>query len=511
MKKKLALGHQEFSEIINNNCIYVDKTQDIYKLINSGSYYFLSRPRRFGKSLLMNTIKELFKANKELFKGLWIYDKWDWEEQYPVIKISFSSIGHNKLGLEEAIDNELNNIANEYGVALTQKANATKFAELIRKVSVNQKVVILIDEYDKPIIDYMNNIPQAEKNRDTLKELYSIIKDADSYIRFFMVTGVSKFSHVSIFSDLNHLTDLTIDRKFPAITGFTRQELEGNFGDYIDEARQMFSHIPDIFTEIKSWYNGYSWDGKTRVYNPVSIMNFFRKQQFDNYWFSTGTPTMLMKIIKEQQLTAFDLEHTYTTNKILDKYDFTNIDLISLLFQTGYLTIENMSRSGRIKLAYPNKEVEQSFSSNIFAELSNNQEGLAQNLLFKIADSFTDNTIEKFIEYINELFKNIPYSIVERSEKYFHSLFYLVIKLIGYEIDTEVLTIDGRIDAVVTTDDNIFIIEFKINQSAEKAIKQIVDKKYAEKYQIEGKPISLLGINFDTETKKIDDYLLKTR
>ncbi len=508
MKKKLALGHQEFSEVIENNCIYVDKTQDIYKLIDSGSYYFLSRPRRFGKSLLMNTIKELFKANKELFQGLWIYDKWDWEEQYPVIKISFARMDYKTSGLEYEISRRLKSIAKEYDIALNENSYVAKFEELIHKLAGNKKVVILIDEYDKPIIDYMDEIPKAEANRKILKNFYSIIKDADSYIRFFMVTGVSKFSHVSIFSDLNHLTDLTIDTDSARIVGFTREELEANFADYIEEVKNKFSDVPDIFTEIKSWYNGYSWDGITRVYNPVSVMLFFKKKGFDNYWFVTGTPTMLMKIIKDKQLTAFDLESTYTTNKILDKYDFTNIDLISLLFQTGYLTIESMSRSGRIKLAYPNKEVEQSFSSNIFAELSNNQEGLAQNLLFKIADSFTDNTIEKFIEYINELFKNIPYSIVERSEKYFHSLFYLVIKLIGYEIDTEVLTIDGRIDAVVTTDDNIFIIEFKINQSAENAIKQIIDKKYAEKYQIEGKKITLLGINFDTEKKRIDDYVI---
>ncbi len=404
----------------------------------------------------------------------------------------------------------MQNIANQYNITLSKPSNALKFEELIHKLSVDNNVVILIDEYDKPIIDNMDNIPQAEENRDILKNFYSIIKDADEYIKLLLITGVSKFSQVSIFSDLNNLTDLTIHPRFSTITGFTRKELEDNFADYIDEIKQVFADVPDVFEEIKSWYNGYSWNGKDKVYNPISIMSFFDRKQFNNYWFSTGTPTMLLKIIKEQGLTGFDIEEAYSSDYILNKYDFKRINLTSLLFQTGYLTIGELNaRNGRIKLIYPNREIEQSFSKHILAELSYNYEDKTESLLYKIANCFENNKIEQFIDYVNLLFKNIPYSIVEDKENYFHSLFYLIMKLVGFDIDAEILTIDGRIDAVVKTDDNIYVIEFKINQSAEQAITQIKNKKYADKYKTDSKKITLLGINFDTGKNSIDDYIVE--
>ncbi len=509
MKQKLALGHQEFSEVIGNNCIYVDKTETIYKLINSGSYYFISRPRRFGKSLLANTIKELFLGNKELFNDLWIYDKWDWEVSYPVIKISFSNIDHNKLGLEQAIDLQLNEIAKKNSIKLKMKSIAIKFKELIVELSAKGQVAIIIDEYDKPIIDYMDDIPQAEKNRKILKIFYSILKDADKYIKFLFITGVSKFSQVSIFSDLNNFVDITVDENYSQIVGWTKDEIEKYFPDYIKDVGNKYKDIySDIMLEIKKWYNGYSWDGTTRVYNPVSLMNFFQKRMFRNYWFATGTPTMLMDIIKTKKLTAFDIENTYTTTEILDKYDFTKINLNSLLFQTGYLTIKKIDlRTQRITLDYPNQEVAESFSKHIIDTQTNNNIDLTQTLLYKIIDSFSDNKIDVFIKNVNILFKNISYNIIENKESYYHSLFFLIIKMVGFDIDVEIETIDGRIDAVVKTETNIYVIEFKINQSAEKAIQQIRDKKYALKYADDKRPITLLGINFDTENKIIEDYI----
>lgn len=264
-------------------------------------------------------------------------------------------------------------------------------------------------------------------------------------------------------------------------------------------------------SKIQEWYNGYSWDGIERVHNPVSIMNFFDKQVFANYWFSTGTPTMLMTIIKERNLTAFDIENTNSSTSILDKYDFTDIRFDSLLFQTGYLTIDTLNiTNGRIKLNYPNREVAEAFSEHIVATLSNAGFSKTENLLFDIGESFTNNEMDKFIKYLNTLFKNIPYSLIDDKEKYFHSLFYLVMKMVGFEIDAEILTIDGRIDAVVKTDNTIYIIEFKINQSAQKAIQQIKDKKYLEKYSADKRKISLLGINFDTDKKRVDDFILKS-
>ena len=504
--KKLPIGRQEFSKLIEDNCVYVDKTKLIYKLLEQ-QYYFLSRPRRFGKSLLLNTIKEIFLGNKEMFKGLWIYDKIDWEA-HPVIKISFSNIDYKSLGLEEAIGVALTGIAEGYDFQFSKKSFALKFEELIKFLAREKKVVILIDEYDKPIIDYLDDLSKAEENRDILKNFYSVIKDADKYIRFFFITGVSKFSKVSIFSDLNNLEDITIDENFSTLLGWTKEELDKYFPEYISQVKERYKGVfDDVMPVIKEWYNGYSWDGENFVYNPVSLLNLFRKRVFNNYWFTTGTPTFLTKKIKNERYTAFDIEDRVINVSLLDKYDLKNMSLLPLLFQTGYLTIKKYDIfRNTITLDYPNKEVADSFSTHILSELTIGKLDKTDMLLVDIVSTFTNNNIEKFIGHINTLFRNIPYTIIEEKEKYFHSIFYMVMKLVGFKIESEILTIDGRVDAVVKTDGNIYIIEFKINQSAETAIKQILDKRYAEKYADDKRPKTLLGINFNTEAHRVDDY-----
>lgn len=506
--KKLPFGIQEFSKIIQGDFLYVDKTRHIFELLQH-QYYFLSRPRRFGKSLLLNTIKEIFLGNKELFKGLWIYDKISWEP-HPVIKISFSNIDYKNLGLKTAIDTELDLLAQSFNISFNDTEKQNKFRALIKKLGNEKKVVLLIDEYDKPIIDYLTEIEEAQKNRDVLKNFYSVIKDSDQYIRFLFITGVSKFSKVSIFSDLNNLDDLTLDRNYATMLGWTQDEIEHYFGEHIDKVQQLYAeHYADIKPMIKEWYNGYSWDGKNFVYNPVSLMNLFNKQVFNNYWFATGTPTFLMDKIKNERYTAFDIEKKRIDANLLDKYNIENMALLPLLFQTGYLTIKKYDIfDNSILLDYPNKEVADSFTQHILSELTIGKMDKTNMLLFEIIDAFNDVDIEKFITHINTLFKNIPYSIIENKERYFHSIFYMVMKLIGYKIECEVLTIDGRIDAVVKTKSSIFIIEFKIDHDAVKAIQQIQEKGYALKYQDDPRPKKLIGINFHSETHKIDDWQL---
>ena len=508
--KKLPIGIQEFSKLREGGFLYVDKTEFVYNLINSASYYFLSRPRRFGKSLLLNTIKEVFKGNKELFEGLWIYDKIEWEE-YPIIKISFSSVDYFNLGLEKAIDSMLEDIAKDYDIVFEKQSFSSRFKELIQKLSSNKKVVILIDEYDKPIIDYIDDIPQADENRKILKSFYSVIKDSDNYIRFFFVTGVSKFSKVSIFSDLNNLNDITLDENYSVITGYTQEELEYYFPEYINSVEKKYKGIfADIIAEIKKWYNGYSWDGSTYVYNPFSILNFFAKRAFRDYWFSTGTPTFLMKMIKDKRYTTFDIENKTIFEDELDKYEITRISLIPLLFQTGYLTIKSHNiRNQTIRLNFPNREVNRSFSIHLLAELNDGHIDKASSALYQIMQSLENNETEKFIELINSLFKGISYIIADNKEKYFHSIFYLIVKLLGFTIETEVMTIDGRIDTVITTDKYIYIIEFKAGQDAKAAMEQIKEKEYHKKYLTDKKSITLIGINFDIENKCIEDYLIQ--
>lgn len=504
--QKLPFGIQEFSKLIEGQYIYVDKTEQILHLLNR-EYYFLSRPRRFGKSLLLNTIKEIFLGKKELFKGLWIYDKIDWTP-HPVIKISFSNISYHQLGLDVAIAKELDKVAHKNKLELDAEDYPGKFRELIEKLSENGKVVVLIDEYDKPIVDYLTDLDKANENRSILKSFYSIIKDSDQYLRFFMITGVSKFSKVSIFSDLNNLDDITVNPKYATLVGWTQYEIEKYFQPFIDDIQTKYRDFyPDIKPEIKKWYNGYSWDGENFVYNPVSLMKLFDSCIFGNYWFNTGTPTFLIDLFRKNHFTPFDIENKKVDIDLLEKYDLSNMSLLPLLFQTGYLTIKKQDIFRQtIILDYPNQEVKNAFSKHLLAGLTIGNIDKTDLLLSGMVDDFESERIDKFMDKINLLFKNIPYTLIDEKEKYFHSIFFVVMRMVGFKIEAEVLTIDGRIDAVVKTENQVVVLEFKINQDAKIAIRQIQEKAYAEKYADDPRSKVLLGINFNTETRRVEEY-----
>ncbi len=356
----LPIGQQYFKSIRQDNAVYIDKTQYIYNLcapLDRG--YFLSRPRRFGKSLTLDTIHELFSGNRVLFEKLWIEDKWDWSKTYPIIRLSLDKIGHEE-GLRNALLNELSLIASTFGLTLKNTSPGLSFRELIEKVAqkTGKQVVILIDEYDKPIIDYIDpyNLEKANEQRDILKHFFSILKSSSNHIRFLLITGVSKFSKESIFSDLNHLSDLTLNKKFAALCGYTQAELEHYFEPFIK------TMPADTLEKMKLWYNGYSWDGKTFVYNPFSVLNFFDNQDYRNFWFETGTPTFLIKLLHkrfEYKLEAVEVSKLVLESFILNKFDDLNIN--SLLLQTGYLTIKEITPYDKYILNYPNKEVKQAF------------------------------------------------------------------------------------------------------------------------------------------------------
>ncbi|OQX78869.1 MAG: hypothetical protein B6D61_04565 [Bacteroidetes bacterium 4484_249] len=352
-------------------------------------------------------------------------------------------------------------------------------------------------------------LAQADENRRILKNFYSVIKDSDDYIKFFFVTGVSKFSQVSIFSDLNNLFDITLDKNYSTITGYTQEELEQYFPEYIEKVAKDYEGVFDnLMKQIKKWYNGYSWDGRNFVYNPFSILNFFSQRNFGDYWFSTGTPTFLMKLMKQNRYTVFDLENRTVSKNSLNKYEITSVSLIPLLFQTGYLTIKEYNlRDMTYRMDFPNAEVESSFTIYLLASLNDGHIDKADYLLINIRDTLRNNNIEKFIELINILFKGISYIIADNKEKYFHSIFYIIVKLLGFHIETEVMTIDGRIDCVISTDKYIYVIEFKAGQDAKTALQQIKEKEYHKKYLTEKKSVTLMGINFSIENKKIDEYL----
>jgi Predicted AAA-ATPase/PD-(D/E)XK nuclease superfamily len=499
---KLPIGVQDFDKLRKGGFVYVDKTEHLLKVLNGAGQYFLSRPRRFGKSLFISTLKHLFLGQKDLFKGLYIEDKWDWNQKYPIIHISFASIGYRESGLQAAIEAELNLLANQNGFTFKEVGFSRRFRELIVHLSAQSPVVILIDEYDKPIIDYLDKdeIKLAKINRDILKTFYSVIKDLDANIRLLFITGVSKFSKVSIFSDLNHLIDLTTDKMAVDMCGYTQTELEENF------ATILATMPPGTLENMKTWYNGYSWDAKTHIYNPFSVLGFFQKGEFDNFWFESGTPTFLVKLINKN--IEYDFESIEADPNIFNSYSLEKLEYIPLLFQTGYLTIKGRSKYGMYQLGYPNKEVRDAMMKYLLGGFLKIDVGSTSPTVLTILESLDNNDLVTTKNALQALFKSIPAHIfIRKSEKYYHSIIHLTFQIIGMYAQSEVHTSDGRMDTVVFTDERIFIFEFKIDQSAEIALQQIHTKDYASLYRASGKPITGIGVNFGSKTKGITEWL----
>lgn len=507
--QNLPLGIQDFEELISNKLLYIDKTQLIYQLLEN-KYYFLSRPRRFGKSLLISTLRDIFLGKKELFEGLWIEDKITWEK-HPVIHLSFGKADFKEIGLRSSIFQKLQEIADEYDLKLTGESIANQFRHLILTLSQEKNVVILIDEYDKPIVEYLGKteIPQAIENRSILKTLYSVFKDLDRHIRFLFITGVSKFAKVSIFSDLNNLSDISMVQDYATLLGYTQVEVEQYFKARIHIiAQEMNIKQEELLKNIKQWYNGYQFapNNPTRVYNPFSVLSFMQHREFANYWFSTGTPTFLTKKLKEENF--YQLDELEIDEEGLGKSELERMDIVSLLYQTGYLTIQEKVAFDIYALDYPNQEVRNSMLRFLLVEYSQHSDSQTKPLVSKIQRAFAKNDIALVFEYLNTLFAKIPYQIFEdNKESYYHSIIFLAFTILGYYTTAEVQTSRGRIDAVVETDNNIYILEFKVNDSAENALKQIKERKYYQKYKNSNKVIYLIGTTF--QDKELKEYLIE--
>jgi hypothetical protein len=507
--KKLPIGIQSFENIRKDNYIYVDKTNYIYDLLNSGKYFFISRPRRFGKSLLVDTIKCLFEGKKELFEGLFIYDKWNWDEKYPVIKISFGSQQSKRSeDLERYIQLRLIDIAKVYGVEIESSLYYEAFEELIKRLSKINRVVILIDEYDKPIIDKIEDIEVAKELRDVLKGFYQVMKDCDEWIRFVLLTGVSKFSKVSIFSGLNNLKDLTISEKYSAICGYKEEDLDKYFGEYLNGVNREL---------LRLWYNGYSW-GRERVYNPFDILLFFSEgNDFRPYWFETGTPTFLIKLLMSKKFFIPDIEHIEANDTILSSFEVERISPITLLFQTGYLTIKEIIHQNEKRiyiLSYPNKEVRVALNDYILKDYVNDDSSEQVSISNRIYRSMRDGNVEVAVKEFQRLFSGIPYqwyvnNRLNEYEGFYSSIFYSVFNSLGLECIAEDITNRGRIDLTIKIDNYIYIFEFKVIEEiddSKKPLEQIKERRYFEKYQQENKEIILVGIEFSKEKRNIKEY-----
>ncbi|MGB0521563.1 MAG: AAA family ATPase [Flammeovirgaceae bacterium] len=502
---KLPIGIQDFSTLRTSNYLYVDKTEAIYKLATTGKYYFLSRPRRFGKSLLLSTLAELFRGNKSLFNSLWLEDQWDWTQKYPVIHIGFSSIGYKSLGLARAISERLQEEASNHNIILEREGHENQFRELLSKLSSQKgNVVLLIDEYDKPIIDYLEDVEAAKENQRILKAFYSVLKDADPQLKLLFLTGVSKFSRTSIFSELNNLIDLTVHPSYSSLTGYTQEELEHYFAPFIETLAAQYEGKEALLAEIKKWYNGYSWDGKVRVYNPFSILNFFGTGTFQNFWFESGTPTFLIKLLKKED--CYDLENKKVPMGSVGNYELDAISPETLLFQTGYLTIKGQTIVREYILDYPNLEVKESMLQYLLANYATGRHLSAASPALRMAHALLENQLEALPDQMNALLGSIPYELHQENEAYYHTVMHLAFSLMGVYIQSEVHVAKGRLDNIVTTDEAIYIFEFKVNGSVEKALQQIKDRDYAQAYLGNGKKVIGIGVNFNTTLKKIDGW-----
>lgn len=503
---KYPIGIQTFENIITDGYVYVDKTKTISKLLG-GKIFFLSRPRRFGKSLLISTLSSIFEGRKDLFKGLYIEDKIDWKA-YPVIHLSLNSISNKEVDLRIALWDMMLSTAKKYGILLSNKTLGGLFKELIEELSKQGQVVLLIDEYDKPLISFIEDTETFEKNRNILKEFYGVIKDADQYLKFVFITGVSRFSKVSLFSDLNNLTDISLNQDFCDICGYTETDMHHYFTERIAEiATEKNISTAELFEKVKRKYNGYNFYGEARMYNPWSVLNFLYTGKLDNYWFETGTPTFLAQLAAHFQTSS---EGVIVDKQELGKLRFDEEGLNVLLYQTGYLTIDEEVEDGLFKLKHPNEEVSESFTRFLLAEYAHSTLGVVRFISSNVRKALQAKDAEGFKTALNPIFAKIPSQIFNKNaEAYYHSVVHLVFMMLYYNVQSEINTNKGRIDTVLLQANEVWIVEFKLNSSAQAALDQIINNDYAGQYRNSGKAIYAFGVNFSSETKQIDEVIMQ--
>ncbi len=513
MLKKLPIGIQTIDKLILGNYLYIDKTKMIYELLETGSTYFLSRPRRFGKSLLISTLEQIFMGNKELFKGLWIYDQAFAWEKHIVIRFDLSGRKYeNEQVLIDYLYLQLNEYADQYGISLETVRYEDQFRELLRKLSKDRKVVVLIDEYDKPILDVLEDIELAKANRETLKSFYSVIKASDEYLRFVLLTGVTKFSKVSVFSGMNNLNDISMNKRYAALLGYTQDELEYYFKERIEQLSEVIhKRVSDTLMDIKLWYNGYRFGiDVTSVYNPFSTLLLFDNQAFSNYWFETGTPTFLVKLIKERAYDVTEIGTGELSQTGFESFEIENMQVAPLLYQTGYFTIRSYDAEYRLySLGYPNYEVGHAFTEHLIGLFSSVSKDIADSYIARLIKALKVFDNETFFETLRIFFADIPYDIQIKQEKYYQTIFYLVFTLIGMRIEAEVRTNKGRIDAVMIVGDVVHIFEFKLKGTAIEALEQIKTNNYYEKYMHKDRKIKMYGVAFDPAEKNIGEWIVK--
>ena len=494
------------------DCYYVDKTAHVLRLTREGKYHFLSRPRRFGKSLLVDTLKELFEGNADLFRGLAIHGEWDWTVKHPVVRISFGSgeYGHPD-GVREDVDLQLAAMERRAKLEPVRAGASLRFRELIERLRecAERQVVVLVDEYDKPILDALTVPEVAQANRDFLRRFYGAIKDCDEHIRFCFLTGVSKFSKAGLFSGLNNLRDITLDRRYGTICGYTDADLDTVFAPELGNLDR---------DEVRRRYNGYSWLGEGKVYNPFDILLLFDKRKFGNYWFETGTPAFLVDLLARRGVDALSLEGRVADDTLLSAFDVDRIEPEALLFQTGYLTITGEERDGEGSLhtlGYPNQEVRRSLNAILLGAMAPEFAQVAerrnlQRLLRANDFAGVEGLFRAFLAGIpNEWYARTG---MAGYEAHYASVFYSHFVAAGMDVRVEESSARGRADMAVLFNANVYVFEFKLADREPRglALTQIRERGYADKYRDLGWPIHLIGVEFGREERNIVAFSVET-
>ena len=516
MGQKLPIGIQSFEKLRTEDYCYVDKTAYIYKMATEGCYYFLSRPRRFGKSLLLNTFESYFLGKKELFEGLAIAElEHDWTE-YPVLHLDLNTRNYaDKSSLEAELNKHLEQWEAEYGDTYSNRSIEERFTQVIRLAyeKTGRQVVILVDEYDKPMLQAIGNTELQEAYRATLKGFYGALKSMDGCIRFAFLTGVTKFGKVSVFSDLNNLNDISMDAAFHDICGISEQELRANFSVEVSElAAKLGKSVEETYAALRENYDGYHFceEELPGVYNPFSLINAFYKGNIGAYWFETGTPTYLVELLKQHQYNLSGIEKEEVVSDVLNSVDIASTNPLPVIYQSGYLTIKGYDEEfGLYKLGFPNKEVRQGFVRFLIPSYTNVDAVGSGFEISRFVRSLREGDIEGFMERLQSFLSACPYELEPQQERHFQSVMYILTALCGYHVEIESHTNKGRMDMTVKTKDYIYIFEFKFNKSAEEALAQINEKGYAEPFLSDGRQIVKVGVNFSTACRNIDRWVVE--
>ena len=517
MERNYPIGVQSFEKIRKDNYVYIDKTRYVYRLAKTGSYYFLSRPRRFGKSLLISTFQAYFAGKKELFEGLDIEQlEKDWTT-YPVLHLDLNARNYeDENSLLEELNKHLEIWEREYGSHYGDRAPEERFFHVIRLAyeKTGQRVVILVDEYDKPMLQAIEDDRLQQVYRNQLKPFYGVMKSMDSYIKFAFLTGVTKFGKISVFSDLNNLNDISMNPDFAAICGMTEKEIHHYFDLDIHTLATKEDLTYDETVELlRDNYDGYHFTHNSiGMYNPFSLLNAFKRKEFGSYWFETGTPTYLVKLLKKHHYDLERMAHEETDVQVLNSIDSESTNPIPVIYQSGYLTIKGYDEEfGMYRLGFPNREVEEGFIRFLLPFYANVNKVESPFEIQKFVREVRSGDYNSFFRRLQSFFADTTYEVIRDQELHYENVLFIVFKLLGFYTKVEYHTSEGRIDLVLQTDKFIYIMEFKLNGTAEDALQQINDKNYALPFEMDGRKLFKIGVNFSAETRNIEKWIVEEK